>query len=115
LSLENVDNQLLGSVNHTLNDNTHQSSVGATLNYRLSSRTSVDASAVYGRVRSLALAGVADNNRTDTTRTVRLNLRRQFGNTLTGGLELRRVKGTVADGARDYTENAIAASLSKHF
>jgi uncharacterized protein (PEP-CTERM system associated) len=115
LSLENVDNQLLGSVNHTLNDNTHQSSVGATLNYRLSSRTSVDASAVYGRVRSLALAGVADNNRTDTTRTVRLNLRRQFGNTLTGGLELRRVKGTIADGARDYTENAIAASLSKHF
>jgi uncharacterized protein (PEP-CTERM system associated) len=115
LSLENVDNQLLGSVNHTLNDNTHQSSAGATLNWRLSSRTSVDASAVYSRIRSLALVGLADSNRTDTNRTARVNLRRQFGNTLTGGLELRHVKGTATDGARNYTENAIAATLSKHF
>jgi uncharacterized protein (PEP-CTERM system associated) len=115
LSLVNVDSGLLGSTNNALNDNTHQSNVSATLSWRLSSRTSMDASAIYARVRSLALLNQSDSTRTDTTRTARVSLRRQFGQTLSGALELRRAKGTLSDGARDYTENAVMATLSKHF
>jgi uncharacterized protein (PEP-CTERM system associated) len=115
LSLTNVDDGLLGSINNSLNDNTHQTGATATLNWRLSARTSLDASAAYMRVRALALVDRTDSHRTDTTRTLRLNVRRQLGSKLTGVLELRRANGSLSDGARDYTENAVVATLSKYF
>jgi uncharacterized protein (PEP-CTERM system associated) len=110
LSLINTDSPLLGSNNSSLNDDTHQTSAGANVNWRLSSRTSVDLAALYNKARSLSLA-----SRTDTTHTVRLGLRRQLGSTLSAAMEVRRTKGTSLDGARDYTENALSASLNKHF
>ncbi len=109
LSLLDVDAGLLGGSSSALNDNTRQSGGTATYNWRISPFTSMNLSANYNRSESLSLA------RRDNNRSVRLNLTRQFARKLNGNLELRRTKGATAVAGRDYTENAISASLSKQF
>jgi uncharacterized protein (PEP-CTERM system associated) len=54
-------------------------------------------------------------DRTDNNRSVRLSMTRQFARQVNGSVELRRVKGVTAVAGRDYTENAVSASVSKQF
>jgi uncharacterized protein (PEP-CTERM system associated) len=109
LSLTDVDAGLLGGSSNTLNDNTRQSSATATLNWRLSPRTSVNLTGSVNRSESLS------QDRTDNNRSVRLSMTRQFARQVNGSVELRRVKGVTAVAGRDYTENAVSASVSKQF
>lgn len=109
LSLLDVDAGLLGGSTNTLNDNTRQTGATATFNWRLSPRTSVNLTGAVNRSESLS------QDRTDNNRSVRLNMTRQFARKVTGSVELRRVKGATAVAGRDYTENAISASLGKQF
>jgi uncharacterized protein (PEP-CTERM system associated) len=110
LSLLDVDAGLLGNSSSALNDNTRQSTATATYNWRISPLTSINLSANYNLSESLSSPARRDNNRS-----VRLNLTRQFARKVNGNLELRRSKGATAVAGRDYTENAISASLSKQF
>jgi uncharacterized protein (PEP-CTERM system associated) len=109
LSLLDVDAGLLGGSSSALNDNTRQNGGTATYNWRISPRTSMNLSANYSRSESLSLT------RTDNNRALRMNLTHQFARKVNGNLELRRTKGATAVAGRDYTENAISASVSKQF
>jgi uncharacterized protein (PEP-CTERM system associated) len=104
-----VDAGLLGSSTNTLNDNTRQTGATVTANWRLSPFTAVNLTGNVNRSKSLS------QDRLDNTRSVRLNLTRQFARQVSGNVEVRRVKGATAVAGRDYTENAISASVSKQF
>lgn len=109
LSLLDVDAGLLGSSTNTLNDNTRQTGATVTANWRLSPFTAVNLTGNVNRSKSLS------QDRLDNNRSVRLNLTRQFARQVSGNVEVRRVKGATAVAGRDYTENAISASVSKQF
>lgn len=109
LSLLDVDAGLLGGSNSTLNDNTRQTGATATLNWRLSPRTGLNLTGAVNRSESLSQV------RSDNNRSIRLTLTRQFARKVNGNVEVRRVKGVTAVAGRDYTENAISASVSKQF
>lgn len=109
LSVLDVDAGLLGGTNNTLNENTHQTGGSATVNWRLSPHTGLNFSASRNKARSLS------SDRVDNNTSYRINLTRQFANKLQGNVELRKVKGVTAVAGRDYTENAVSASLGKLF
>jgi uncharacterized protein (PEP-CTERM system associated) len=109
LSLVDVDAGLLGSSTNALNDNTHQTGGTATYNWRLSPRSSINFGLNYNKARSLS-ADRGDNNTA-----YRINLMHEFAHKLQGNVEVRHVKGATAVAGRDYTENALSASLSKQF
>ena len=109
LSLLDVDAGLLGGSTNTLNDNTRQTGATATFNWRLSPRTGLNLTGTVNRSESLS------QDRSDNNRSIRLSLTRQFARKVNGNLEVRRVKGVTAVAGRDYTENAISASVSKQF
>jgi uncharacterized protein (PEP-CTERM system associated) len=109
LSLLDVDAGLLGGSTNTLNDNTRQTGGTATFNWRLSPRTGLNLTGTVNRSESLS------QDRSDNNRSIRLSLTRQFARKVNGNLEVRRVKGVTAVAGRDYTENAISASVSKQF
>ena len=109
LSVVDVDAGLLGASNNTLNDNTRQTGGTATANWRLSPHSSINLGLGRNKTRSLA------TGRVDNTSSYRINLTRQFAGKLYGNVELRKVKGATAVAGRDYTENAVSASLSKQF
>jgi uncharacterized protein (PEP-CTERM system associated) len=106
LSLQQADSQLLGSSLSSLNDNVRQKGVSANFNYRLSSRSQVNAGLTASRSDSLTTAVSQD------TRALRVGLTRQLERKLVGTLELRRAQGKTSTGARSYTENAVSATLS---
>lgn len=106
LSLQQTDSQLLGSSLSNLNDDVRQKGIGANFNYRLSSRSQANAAFTSSRSNSLS-TGVKQDNRA-----LRLGLSRRLQNKLHGSVELRRVQGTANAGGRQYTENAVSASLS---
>ncbi len=108
LSSQQVDNALLGSSNSNLNDNTRQSAANASLNWRWSARTSVNLVGSYSSTKSESAS------RSDKNKALRLTMSREFQARLRGSVELRRVRGAAVDG-KSYTENAVAASLSKQF
>lgn len=109
LSLLDVDAGLLGGSSNTLNDNTRQTGATATLNWRLSPLTGINLTGTVNRSESLSQV------RSDNNRSIRLTLTRQFARKVNGNVEVRRVKGVTAVAGRDYTENAISASVSKQF
>ena len=110
LSSQEADSELLGSQLSSLNDNVRQRGASATYTYRLSPRSSLVAGASYSQSESLT-TGLEDRQRL-----VRVGLDSKLGRHLTGRLELRRRSGGTGVGVqqasgRDYTENAIAATL----
>jgi len=110
LSNVNVDSNLLGSQNSALNDNTDQTGINASLNYKLGPRTQSTLSATAYRIKSVT-TGRVDNNRQ-----LSFFLTRQFAQKLSGIAEVRRIRGTsFGTDARPYTENAVAVGLAMKF
>ena len=107
LSIREVDSPLLGSTGSTFNDDTDQAGFNATLNYRLTGRTSLNL--VSDMVRSESLT----NGFESRSSAVRFSVRHQLRSKLVGALSLRHIEGNTAFlGGRPYTENAVSASLS---
>lgn len=109
LSQVQTDSTLQGSFGGTINDNTRQQGGGATLNLRLTSRSSVNLAAAYSRSRSL----------TDDVRSVnrlfRVSLTQQLGRKLSGDVELRRQQGQIGGATGGYRENAVVFHLNQRF
>lgn len=107
LSSEEADSGLLGSQLRSLNDNVRQRGASATFNYDLNARSSLIASANVSRSESLT-TGIESRQRY-----LRLGLNRRLGRQLTGSVELTRRSGIGFEASqRDYTEHAIAATIS---
>jgi len=106
LSSAESDSDLLGSQLRALNDSVRQLGVTAAYNYRLSARSSALASLSVTRARSL------DTDLESKQNTLRLGMTHRFGRSVRGSLELRRVVGDSEVSRRDYTENAVAATLT---
>lgn len=114
LSTQQSDSTLLGSFGSTLNDDTKQVGASLTMNYRLSSRTALNAGQTNSTSDSLT-TGVRTSSKLSS-----VSLSHTLARGLTGAVELRRTSGNVgstpfgsAFGAgRTYRENALSASLS---
>ncbi|WP_288378479.1 TIGR03016 family PEP-CTERM system-associated outer membrane protein [uncultured Massilia sp.] len=111
LSSQESDSALLGSQLASLNDNVRQAGANATWVYRLSPRSDLSGTASYSRSESLT-TGIEDRQRQ-----LRAAFNTKLGRHLTGTVELRRRSGNQGLGIgaarlRDYTEHAIAATLS---
>jgi len=106
LSSAESDSDLLGSQLRALNDSVRQLGVTAAYNYRLSARSSALASLSVTRARSL------DTDLESKQNTLRLGMTHRFGRSVRGSLEVRRVVGDSDVTRRDYTENAVAATLT---
>lgn len=106
LSDQQSDSELLGSQLSSLNDNVRQKGASLTYNYRMNSRTSVLATAVFARSLSLTTGFESSN------RELRAGLTRQLGNNLRGAVELRNMRGGLGPTAGNYRENAVSASLT---
>lgn len=93
-----------------LDDNVHLSNLSAVGNYRITPRSSAQASLTFGRSRSLTTDIV------DHSQALRLGLTRQLTQTLYSMVEVRHVRGgaDVVNG-RKYHENAITAALTMQF
>lgn len=93
-----------------IDDNVHLRSLSTIGNYRITPRSSAQASLTFGRSQSLT-TGIVDHNQA-----LRMSLTRQFGQNLRGTVEARHTRGS-ADfvGARKYHENAITAALTMQF
>ena len=91
-------------------DNIHLRNLSAVGNYRITPRSSAQASLTFGRSQSLT-TGIVDHNQA-----LRVGLTRQFSQRLNGTVEARHTRGS-ADfvGARKYHENAITAALTMQF
>lgn len=107
LSSTDVDSGLLGNTSTVLNDNTHQTGGNVTWNWRLSTRTGVLATADVTRIRSISA------KTTTTTKGLRIGLTHQLQSKLRGSIDVRRLSGGL--GPAQYTENAIAASITQQF
>ncbi|MBY0238431.1 MAG: TIGR03016 family PEP-CTERM system-associated outer membrane protein [Burkholderiaceae bacterium] len=107
LSSTDVDGGLLGNTSTRLNDNTHQTGGNVTWNWRLSTRTGVVATADLTRIRSNSA------NVSTTNRGLRVGLSHQLPQQMRAVVDVRRLSG--GQGVAKYTENAIAASISKQF
>ena len=108
LSSQETDSALLGGQLASLNDNVRQRGASATWTYRTNARSSFSATANFNRSESLR-TGFEDRQRL-----LRAAYDTQLSRYLTGTVELRRRSGGtgVFGPARDYTEHAIAATLS---
>ncbi len=106
LSSSESDSGLLGSQLRALNDSVRQYGVTAAYNYRLSARSSALASLSATRARSL------DTDLESKQNSLRLGLTHRFGRSVRGSVELRRIVGDSDVTRRDYTENAVAATLT---
>ena len=109
LSSVQTDSQLLGNNNANVNEATRQQGVSAAFNLRLSARSSVNASATYGKSSSLAQVF------STTTRAYRISLARQFAAKLNADIELRRQEGSAGGTAAGYRENALAFHVNQRF
>jgi uncharacterized protein (PEP-CTERM system associated) len=93
-----------------IDDNVHLSTLSAIGNYRITPRSSAQASLTFGRSRSLT-TDVVDHNQA-----LRVSLTRQFAERLSGTVEARHVRGSSdVVGGRKYHENAITAALTMQF
>jgi len=106
LSSQQSDSQLLGSQFLALNDDVRQRGLNATFSYRLSPRTSANASAWTNRATSIA-TGIESPSKTLT-----LGLSRQFDRKTRGSLELRHNSSRFDVRGGEVTENALMANLS---
>ncbi len=109
LSSQQSDSQLLGPQLASLNDNVRQSGISALWSYRLSPRTNVVANASYSRQQSLSLANGRDTRQRDLS----IGLTRTLGRYVQGTVDLRRSAGSYGlTSTRDYTENALTATIT---
>lgn len=111
LSTQQSDSQLLGSSVGTLNDNTEQLGASISMDYRLSPRSTLKLTQTNSRSESTVASFTSSSNAT------RLQFTRRLSKALNGSVEVRSVSGNTGlfagpGGARNYRENAIAASLS---
>lgn len=111
LSSQQSDSELLGGQLASLNDNVRQRGASATWTYRLSPRSDLSSTATFSRSQSLT-TGFEDYQRV-----LRTAYNTQLGQHLRASLELRRRSGNPGigvgnAGSRDYTEHAIAATIS---
>jgi len=106
LSSSESDSGLLGSQLRALNDSVRQAGISAAYNYRLSARSSVLASLSATRSKSL------DTDLKNKQNSLRLGLTHRFGRSVRGSLELRRTSGDSDITRRDYTENAVSATVT---
>lgn len=109
LSLLQYDSDLLGSGQQNLNDNTSQTGLAFTFDYRFNPRTNASLSANVSKTDSRSL-GLGERNRQ-----YRAMLARSFQARLSGSLEIRRNYGGLALQQSSYTENSVAATLSMKF
>lgn len=110
LSLQQSDSSLLGSQLASINDNTTQRGVSAIYNYRLSSRTNAMFSGLVSRTESLT-TGYVQNNRV-----ARLGVTHKLTSRAMAAMELRHARGgTGAIAMKNYTENAVSATVSIQF
>jgi len=93
-----------------LDDNVHLSNLSAIGNYRITPRSSAQASLTFGRSRSLT-TDIVDHNQA-----LRVGYTRQLTQTVNSMVEVRHVRGgaDVVNG-RKYHENAITATLTMQF
>ena len=107
LSVNQSDSPILGNSVTNFNDNVDQTGLNASLNYRLTGRTSFNL--VGDVVRSESLTTGLESR----SKAVRFTMRHQLRSRLVGALTVRHVEGNGAlVGGRSYTENAVSASLS---
>ena len=88
------------------NDNLRQYGLNAAHSYRLNARTSATASLTASQSR--ALTGDFESSQ----QTLRLSLSRRFSRKVFGIAEVRRTTGERGFSGRDYTANAVSATLS---
>jgi len=93
-----------------LNDNVHLSNLSTIANYRITPRSSAQASLTFGRSRSLT-TDIVDHNQS-----LRASFTRQLTQTVSSMVEVRHVRGSSdVVGGRKYHENAITAALTMQF
>ncbi|MFK3739433.1 TIGR03016 family PEP-CTERM system-associated outer membrane protein [Massilia sp. TN1-12] len=110
LSLQQSDSALLGSQLAGLNDDVRQRGGSATVDYRLSSRSSAYASAYLMRAQSLS------TDFTNNNRQFRLGMTRRISGKAAGTIELRHARGSIGStGGDTYHENALVATLSVQY
>ena len=106
LSTQQSDSELLGNQLASLNDNVRQRGFNASFSYRLSARTSANASAWTTRSTSIGTGFEAPSH------ALTAGLSRQFDRKTRGSIELRHNSSVFDARGRDVTENALAATLS---
>ncbi|MCC2959942.1 TIGR03016 family PEP-CTERM system-associated outer membrane protein [Massilia sp. IC2-278] len=106
LSSSESDSGLLGSQLRALNDSVRQTGLTGSYSYRLSARSTALASLSASHSRSL------DTDLSGKQNSLRLGLTHRFGRSVRGSLELRRTTGDSDITRRDYTENAVSATVT---
>ena len=106
LSSSESDSGLLGSQLRALNDSVRQAGLTAAFNYRLSSRSDVQAALSTTYAKSLDTALTSKQN------SLRVGLSHRFGRSVRGSIDLRRTNGDSDITRRDYTENAVTATVT---
>lgn len=110
LSDQQSDSPLLGTQIGSLNDNVRQHGASLYYTYRLNGRSNAIARADY-RFSQSQTTGLEDRQRLFS-----VGLNRRMGRSMTANAELRRRSGGIGiAGRRDYTENALTASLNMQF
>lgn len=107
LSSQESDSALLGGQLTSLNDDVRQRGASALFTYNLNSRSNLFANASYTGSRSLS-TGLEESQRV-----LRVGINRKLGRRVQASLDLNRRSGGYAGASpRNYTEHAIAATLS---
>jgi len=106
LSSSESDSGLLGSQLRALNDSVRQTGLTGSYSYRLSARSTAVAALSATHARSL------DTDLSGKQNSLRLGLTHRFGRSVRGSLEYRRTNGDSEITRRDYTENAITATVT---
>jgi len=106
LSSSESDSGLLGSQLRALNDSVRQAGLTASYSYRLSARSTALASLSSSHSRSL------DTDLSGKQNSLRLGLTHRFGRSVRGSIDLRRTTGDSDITRRDYTENAVSATVT---
>ncbi|WP_028103227.1 TIGR03016 family PEP-CTERM system-associated outer membrane protein [Pseudoduganella violaceinigra] len=109
LSSQQVDSRLLGSSLSTLNDNTDQLGVLASVSYKPGAQT------VLTLIGNAINAKSLSDARSSHQRDLHLNLARTYSSRTSGSVELRHVRGSTGLGGQQYTENAVAAAITTKF
>ena len=106
LSSSESDSGLLGSQLRALNDSVRQTGLTGSYSYRLSARSTALASLSTTHSRSL------DTDLSGKQTSLRLGLTHRFGRSVRGNVEYRRTTGDSDITRRDYTENAVSATVT---
>lgn len=109
LSLADSDSALVGNPLSNYNDNIKQRGASASFDYRLTQRTTANAS-VYAQ-HSTSLDNTASGSNSD----LRLGLTHAFATRMNGTVELRHSRGDYGLGSAPYHENAVSAMLALVF